>query len=230
MKARVYEIPTKRRDAAARRVLGRIVERSRSSNDLRTWSRARAVLGYVEGRSLAGLASQLGVDRSTATRWVAEYAKRGVPALRPARPRGAAAKLDGVQLERLSRLVEEGPIAAGFESAIWTARMVTALIATEFGVTYHWKYVPELLHRLGFSVQRPRKLLSRADRDAQQRWLDETLPVIKKKPDRRMGWFSSRTRQASSSIPPSIGPGRAEEPSHASRRAENARPRTSTAQ
>lgn len=140
------------------------------------------MLGYIEGRSLADLASQLDVDRSTATRWVAEYAKRGVPALHPTLPRGPAPKLDGAQLLRLSRIVEDGPIAAGFESAIWTARMVTALIATNFGVTYHWKYVPELLHRLGFSVQRPRKHLSRADRDAQQRWLDETLPAIKKSP------------------------------------------------
>jgi transposase len=187
VKARVYEIPAKRSAPAARRVLRRLVERSRSGNDLRTWSRSTVVLGYIENRRLADLASQLGIDRSTATRWVAEYAKRGVPALHPTPPPGPTPKLDSVQLQRLSRIVEEGPMAAGFESAIWTARMVTALIATEFGVTYHWKYVPELLHRLGFSVQRPRKLLSRADRDAQRRWLDETLPAIKKKPAVRMG-------------------------------------------
>ena len=51
-----------------------------------------------------------------------------------------------------------------------------------FGVGYSWKYVPELLHKLGFSVQRPRKKLSRADHEAQEFWFRETLPRLKKQP------------------------------------------------
>ena len=39
-----------------------------------------------------------------------------------------------------------------------------------------------LLHQLGFSVQRPRKRLARADAEAQAQWLREKLPAIKKKP------------------------------------------------
>jgi transposase len=57
-----------------------------------------------------------------------------------------------------------------------------ALIEERFGVTYHWKYVPELLHKLGFSVQRPRKRLSQADQQAQEYWLRKRLPELKKKP------------------------------------------------
>ena len=45
-----------------------------------------------------------------------------------------------------------------------------------------WKYIPELLHKLGFSVQRPRKKLSRADHAAQEFWLRETFPKLKKLP------------------------------------------------
>jgi hypothetical protein len=37
------------------------------------------------------------------------------------------------------------------------------------------------LHELGFSVQRPRKRLARADAQAQAAWLKEKLPAIKKK-------------------------------------------------
>ena len=175
------------------------------------------------------MAAQLGVDRSTATRWVAEYAKRGLPALSPRKAPGPRPKLSEAQLKRLTHWVEAGPIAAGFESAIWTARMIATLIKAEFKVTYHWKWVPQVLHRLGFSVQRPRKLLARADHAAQERWLSETLPAIKKKPVRNAGWFSSRMRRASSSIPRSIERGHGEERSLECQHAERGRRRMSTA-
>jgi transposase len=44
------------------------------------------------------------------------------------------------------------------------------------------RLLPRLLHQLGFSVQRPRKRLARADREAQEIWLKKRLPAIKKRP------------------------------------------------
>jgi transposase len=59
--------------------------------------------------------------------------------------------------------------------------MVGDLIERRFGVRYHKHNVPRLLHELGFSLQRPRKRLARADLAAQATWVRETLPAIKKK-------------------------------------------------
>ena len=59
--------------------------------------------------------------------------------------------------------------------------MIGDLIETRFGVRYHNHHVPRLLHQLGFSVQRPRKRLARADAAAQEYWLRVRLPEIKKK-------------------------------------------------
>ncbi len=53
------------------------------------------------------------------------------------------------------------------------------------GSSYHEQHIPRLLHRLGFSVQRPRKLLARADAEAQQQWLEVRLPAIKRVADCR---------------------------------------------
>jgi transposase len=90
-------------------------------------------------------------------------------------------------MDELARLIESGPDACGFMSGVWTSRMVGQLIEERYDVLYHWKYVPELLHKLGFSVQRPRKLLSRADHEAQERWIRKTLPAIKKKAEKCRG-------------------------------------------
>lgn len=59
--------------------------------------------------------------------------------------------------------------------------MIGDLIEDRFGVSYHNHHIPRLLHQLGFSVQKPRKRLARADAGAQEYWLRERFPAIKKK-------------------------------------------------
>lgn len=204
---RKYKLASKRTDSAARARLRRLIKRAGRSNDLGTWKRTRAVLEYVENKSVTDIAAELQADRSTVSRWIAAYAQRGIPALSPGKAPGAAPKLSEEQLAEVGRLVEAGPQAAGFASGVWTARMVGELIRRRFRVLYHWKYVPELLHKLGFSVQRPRKRLSRADHKAQEYWLRHTLPALKKRPSDKTRSSFSRTKPASSSTRPSIEPG-----------------------
>ena len=71
-------------------------------------------------------------------------------------------------------------MAAGYQSGVWTGPMVGDLVERRFGVRYHKHNIPRLLHQLGFSLQRPRKRLARADLAAQATWVRKTLPAIKK--------------------------------------------------
>ena len=88
------------------------------------------------------------------------------------------------QQDELGALVDAGPQAAGYTSGVWTGPMIADLIERRFKVQYHKHHVPRLLLYLGFSVQRPRKRLARADVKAQAAWRRKTLPQIKKKPRR----------------------------------------------
>lgn len=157
-----------------------IADRARKAGDLKTWQRARAVGAYIDGRAAAAIASELQVDRSAVFKWIAAYAQRGLLALRPSKAPGPHPRLSIGQMQELGNLIEDGPQAAGFTSAVWTARMIAELIWRRFFIVYSWKYVPELLHKLGFSVQRPRKRLARADFVLQQYWLRTRWPAIKK--------------------------------------------------
>lgn len=160
----------------------RVQRESLARNDLKSWQRCTAVLACIDGATRAASAGRLGVDPSTVSRWVGTYGERGVEALHPSTPAGAESRMTQEEFAELAELIESGPAECGFVSGVWTARMVGQLIERRYGVRYHWKYVPELLHKLGFSVQRPRKLLSRANHDAQERWMRKTFPAIKKKP------------------------------------------------
>jgi transposase len=207
MVPRTYDLPPKRVNAAARRKLRRLMAQAKKRNDLKRWARARAVLGCIEGRTGADMAQELGVDRSTVARLLAAYAARGMPALNPVKPPGPQPKLAEEQFRHLSEIIEQGPQAAGFASGVWTGRLVAEYIRRDFRVEYNWKYIPELLHRLGFSVQRPRKQLSRADRKAQEYWLRHTFPALKKRPGGYARSSSSKTKPAFNSTPPCTAPG-----------------------
>ena len=65
--------------------------------------------------------------------------------------------------------------------------MIARVIAEEFGVSYHPGHVRKLLEEMGFSVQRPQRVLARADPAAQARWRRRTYPNLKKKPGGRTG-------------------------------------------
>ena len=114
--------------------------------------------------------------------WLRRYAREGVEGLRSGKPGRSESRLSEAQREELAVLVESGPLAAGLSSGMWTGKAVAALVKERFGVSYHPQHIPRLLHPIGFSLQRPRKRLSRADPEAQATWVRERLPALKKKP------------------------------------------------
>lgn len=170
-----------RRTAAQVRKLDAFIDDAERRNDLEEWRRGIAVRGYLAGRAVIPIAGELGVTRGSVNRWLQWYDAEGVDGLRTGKAPGRAYRLDDAQRAELTRIIEDGPQAAGYTSGVWTGPMIGDLIEQRYGVRYHNHHVPRLLHHLGFSVQRPRKRLARADLAAQAVWLRKTFPAIKKK-------------------------------------------------
>jgi transposase len=177
-------ISVRRRTPTARKNLRRFIDAAEKRGDLDCWRRGRAVLGYIEERRVVELAAEAGVTRGSVNRWLQWYEVHGLEGLVTMIPPGPAPKLTEQRRAELTSIVEAGPQAAGYQSGVWTGPMIGDLIEHRFGVRYHNHHIPRLLHQLGFSVQRPRKRLARADADAQEYWLRVRLPAIKKKPPR----------------------------------------------
>ncbi len=81
----------------------------------------------------------------------------------------------------LCDIIDSGPIAYGYVSGLWTSIRITDVIHQEFGVRYHPGHVRKLLKEFGFSVQSPKRVLARADKEKQAKWTKEIYPDIKKK-------------------------------------------------
>jgi transposase len=159
-----------------------LLETSRAAGDLATWRRAQAVTAYLGGSKVKDLVKILDVARSSVNTWLRWYQTLGAQGLQTGKSTGAPQRLTQEQRAELAATIEAGPQAAGFTSGMWTGPMLREHIFQRFGVGYHNHSLPRLLNQLGFSVQRPRKLLARADAQKQSEWINERFPAVQKKP------------------------------------------------
>ena len=162
--------------------LNALIAKAKKEGDLLTWRRTKAVRDYIRGKTVLTIIAELEVVRASVNQWLRWYDTAGTEALRPRKAPGPAPRLTPAQREELGLLIDAGPQASGYTSGVWTGPRIGDLIHWRFGVRYHNHHVPRLLHQLGFSVQRPRKRLARADHAAQALWLNKTLPALKKVP------------------------------------------------
>jgi transposase len=157
---------------------------SRRDGQVMERRRLAALPLFQQGEALCSIARRLGVSRQAVFVWKQRWKRRGEAALRR-RPRpGRPPKLARSELAQLPRLLVQGAEAHGFTSPLWTTQRVADLIWRRFGVRYDRDHVCRLLHRFGWSWQRPARRARERDEAAIRRWVEQTWPRIKKTPKR----------------------------------------------
>ena len=146
-------------------------------------ARRLAALPLLErGESFSSIARRLGVSRQAVFVWNRQRRRSGEAGLRR-RPRpGRPPKLARAQLAHLPRLLAQGAEAHGFSAPLWTTQRVADLIWRRFRVRYDRDHVCRLLHRFGWSWQKPARRARERDEKAIQHWVKHTWPRIKKTP------------------------------------------------
>jgi putative transposase len=71
-----------------------------------------------------------------------------------------------------------GAEAYGFPTAVWTTQRVADLLWQRFRVRYDRDHVCRLLHRFGWSWQKPTGRARERDEAAIQRWGRQTCPAL----------------------------------------------------
>jgi len=145
--------------------------------------RIHAVLLNHEGYTSGQIAAMLKMPRSCVSEWLKHYEQYGYEGLLEGHRSGRPALLTAANRRVLDDIVDSGPVAYGYLSGVWTSPMIAQVIQEQFGVTYHPGHVCRLLHEMGFSVQRPKRKLIRADAQARDRWRRYAYPSLKKKPN-----------------------------------------------
>lgn len=169
------------------RRLVRLTKEAERDGEYRVAKRLRAVVLNAEGHSSGEIARILKAPRSKASEWLQLYETHGVEGLLEGHRCGRPPGLDAKQRQELEDILDSGPVAYGLDTGIWTSPMIAWVIEEEFGIQYHPGHVRKILPDIGFSVQRPKRVLAKADTAAQDRWRRYTYPNLKKKPKRKTG-------------------------------------------
>src|SRR6202521_5658342 len=167
--------------------LVRLSKQAEREGAYRVAKRLQAVVLNSEGRTSGELANLLKAPRSRISEWLARYQAFGLEGLLEGHRSGRPWELTPAQRKQLDDILDSGPVAYGLDTGIWTSPMIAWVIEEEFGVQYHPGHVRKLLHGWGFSVQRPRRVLARANTFQQDRWQRYTYHSLKKKRSDKTG-------------------------------------------
>lgn len=159
--------------------------------------------------SQAQLAREMGVSRSSVSRWLKRFRHGGRRALRARAHTGRAARLTRRQWQRLGWMLDRGARAAGFVNERWTLKRIATLIEREFGVRYHPRHLARPLKAHGFTVQLPLPRARERDELLIARWPHEEWVELKKKRAGSIARLSSWTRRGTASSRARATPGRA---------------------
>jgi len=147
-----------------------------------TERRAEGVRLLQEGeKKQAEIARHLGVSEAAVSKWKKTLDQKGPEGLQARKATGRPPKMDQEAKQELVEKLQSGAISAGFPNEQWTQARIKKVIEREFGVNYHKNYVGQLLHELGWSVQKPDPRAMERDEERIQAWVDQEWPRIKKK-------------------------------------------------
>src|SRR3954452_15237465 len=185
------------------------------------WQPARLTRAQLEERRLAAarllragalapaeIARQMGVSRAAVTQWKQRLDRDGLSALRQRRSSGRPARLSEAQWDELLTLLQQGAVAAGFETERWTLRRIGRVIARTFGVRYHFRSLGRALRARGWSPQRPIPQARERDEALVAAWLKRDWPRIKRGLAAQGARLPSWTRRVTRFGPPSAPLGR----------------------
>ncbi len=161
--------------------------------------RRRRALALLDGdRSLNEVARQIGCSASAVMRWREMRRMGGAMGLRVRSSPGRPRRLAAADCARLLQTLLAGAFASGYPTQLWTTARIAEVIHRKFHVRYHCDHVGRLMHRLGWSHQKPQKRALEREDGAIRRFVRQEWPRATKTP---RGWVptsSLPTNRASS--------------------------------
>lgn len=142
----------------------------------RPWIRRRIkAIALVRAGSISreAIAQKLGTDSGQIRMWIQRYNAGGLQGLEDASGRGRKRTITPRQETSLTKAMQRSPRKSGVATNLWTGRAVQEYLTKRqwFACSIPESYV--IIHRLGFTLQRPGRTPTEANPKAEKRFLKE---------------------------------------------------------
>ena len=124
---------------------------ARRSKDVNQSRRLLSLAAVRDGMDRGSAAKIGGMGRQTLRDWVHRFNALGADGLVDNWTQGPKPRLSAEQLAEVAQIVEAGPDREKDGVVRWRRIDLKRVIAENFGVDFHSRYVGKLLHKLGFS-------------------------------------------------------------------------------
>ena len=153
--------------------------------------RAHMILLSNQGYCQKEVANIVSASYPTARRFIHAYNVYGLAALYDRDIPGCPAQLSGAQFAQMDVWLSDSPRVIGYNQSNWTARLMRYHIKKTWGIEVSEETVRRWIHRLGYTLVRPRYNNQRVD-EAEKKTPKLTWQIIKNAPQmERLSSFSS---------------------------------------
>jgi transposase len=134
--------------------------------------RIAIVQDVINGKSISEISEERSVSRSAIYDIIERINKCGIDGLFDKPKSGRPTRLSTEQMEELVNTLKEAPTKHGYSQPRWDAPLLKLHINSKFNILYSVRHVQRIIKRLGFSLQRPRQELTKADLRAQTEFVE----------------------------------------------------------
>lgn len=104
------------------------------------------------------VADLFGVNPTTVQRWVHRLNESGFEGLKDRPGRGRRSQLSDSDRLQLKTEIESSPVAFGYQQSRWDGKLLSHHLKLHYGIELKVRQCQNLFKKLGFSLQRPRKM------------------------------------------------------------------------
>lgn len=152
----------------AEQIKEQIKKKFSSEKDVRFIRKLDILLLICEGYSIPYVAKIFGYKDTTIQRWIHRVNTSGIQGLKERPGRGRPASLSDKDREKLKQDLEKDPSHFGYEQARWDGKLLSHHLEKHYNVKLKVRRCQNLFKELGFSLQRPRKVPDKGDKEAQE--------------------------------------------------------------
>jgi putative transposase len=158
--------------------------------DLRLRQRAQIVRLLHKGYKPEAIADVLSISTGPVYYWHSRWRKEGLDGLRD-KPRSGRPRIgDEAYRHKLEEVLATDPQRLGFAFTVWTPARLLAYMEQETGVAMHENTLRNLLDELDYVYRRPKHDMSHLQDKKAKAEAEETLEMLKKKPNKAKSNFS----------------------------------------